>query len=103
MFDVVVRVALALGAVPQDPEPAHLSVFFFKQKTAYEIEATGEPLTVRRNVHRAAGTGRARLHHSYLSPAAREVGELLLLGPGFRRCGRLRAQHPGDEQRDGGE
>src|SRR5206468_10242990 len=103
IVDAVIRVALAFGRVSQDAEPMVVPHRTLAVPAAHQIEAAGKPLAVRRAGHLAAGTQRTGLHVGDLVPAAREIGQLLVLGAGLR-CGwgGLCDQGRRGERRDGG-
>src|SRR2546429_6460377 len=101
----VVRVTLPLGAVAQDPQPLLRPGRTLAFRAAHEVEAAGKPLARGRSRHLAARPHRPGLHVDCLTPAAREVGQLLVFRPGLRRSrGRLRAERGcGEQGDDGGE
>src|SRR2546422_6804920 len=74
---------------------------------SHEIEAAGKPLAGGRRGHLAAGPHRPGLHVDRFTPAAQEVGQLLVFRPRprlRRSSGRLRAEHGcGEQCDDGGE
>src|SRR6266849_5569268 len=66
VIDPVIRVALALAAVSQNPEPVHRARRARAVGVAHEMEAAGEPLAGRGRGHLAPWSHRPGLHFSDL-------------------------------------